>query len=684
MTTEQPKHYTDAELTNVFVGIFFSYLVTGYLGLHLPSVNTFAAFIWPPSGIALAAFLIYGYRVWPGVFFAAFLVNASVGAPLTVALLIALGNTIGPLAGMAFIRWYSGYSPASLRLRDYVGIIVAAFTVPLITATIGAGSALFGSALPLGSFEETWRTWWAGDALGILICTPFILKWFNRPLYRRTNLQYAELFISSATVAVTAYVIFWSSSRSFAYVLFIPLTWVALRTGPRGITLALLLGAAVAIPGTILGLGPFAQYGLSSLQIFLGTMSMMFLIFTAVVEERKNIRNTLERHVDELENALFRISAEDEAKKEFLAVLAHELRNPLATILSSIELIRMEGFSVTKANALLDTISERSHAMVHLLDDLLDISRISHKKFNLQKKVVAVDEFIDKLVLTTQPLIAKYGHTFTISRPEEELFVNADPVRLEQIFTNLVINAAKYTKNAGSIHIIVKREKEMVVTSIRDNGMGIPKNMLRRIFEPFFQVNRDENSKTGLGIGLPLTRQLVEMHGGTIEARSEGINAGSEFVVYLPLVKHMERGQEIAKPVRRASSRRTNKTPAKRTFKIFVVDDNREGADALARLLELRGHRTQTAYSGTEGLEKIPAFKPEVLLLDIGLPDMDGYEVATALKAMGVETFYVALTGYGQTEDKDRAKQAGFNEHLTKPAGLKEIEAVLKKIPEQA
>lgn len=662
--------------------VFFSYLVTGYIGLQLQSVNTFSTLIWPPSGIAFAAFLMYGRRVWPWVYAAALLLNFLIGAPIIIALCIALGNTAGPFAGAYLVKRYGHYNPNSLRVRHIVAILVTAFIVASITSTVGTLSLWAGDLIASSAFWATWTTWWIGDVLGTLICALFILIWFHKPFFKRTISQYLELVAAEIAVAAFSFMIFWSPPNPYSYTLFIPLTWVALRTGLRGISTALPITSAIAIAGTLLGQGPFASFGLAYLQVYLATMGMVFLIFTAIVQERKEVMKTLKLHVEELEGALHKISAEDEAKKEFLAILAHELRNPLATILSSIELIRLQGFSAANTNMLLETIDDRSRAMVHLLDDLLDISRISQKKLAIEKEIVAVDAFMDKLIFATQPLVEKYGHNFNIERPSQELYIHGDPVRLEQIFMNLTINASKYTKSPGKIDISVRQEKDMVTTSIKDTGVGIPESMLRRIFEPFFQINRGRSGNEGMGIGLPLTRQLVEMHGGTIEAKSEGSNQGSEFIVRLPLYKYTERKPQLPEYPSKLTSQAVRKPrQVKRTFKILLIDDNQETSSALAKMLKLRGHATALAMTGNKGVQKALSFKPDVILLDIGLPDIDGYQVAQKLRSQKKPYMIVALTGYGQPEDKERAKEAGFDHHLTKPAGLKEIEAVLKKAP---
>ena len=679
--------HDEADSAARIAGIFFIYLITARLGLGLHDTNTFATLIWPPSGIALAGFMLYGFRIWPAIFCAAFLVNASVGAPLLVALSIGIGNTFAPAIGSYLLKWYATYSsyhPALPRIRDNIGIMAAAAAIPILTATIGVASLWLGNIIPGTAITSTWGTWWLGDLIGILILTPFILKWFNEPLFERTRAQQIEMIVVMLAVVATSYFVFWTPESSFVYYIFVPLTWAALRTGQRGVTLAVLLVASIAIAGTFIGTGRFVADGLISLQIFLGTVSGILLVFASTVEERRKAFETQEKHTFELETALETIRSDNEAKKEFIAILAHELRNPLATILSSIELIHMQGLSAPSTSQLLTTIDERSRAMVRLLDDLLDISRISKKKLTLHKETVSVDEFMDKLGSVVYPLMERYGHDFTLTKPNQPLYLRADPIRLEQILMNLLANAARYTKTRGSVVVISEKEGPMLAIHIRDSGIGIPRGMLRRIFEPFFQVNRDQVSNEGIGVGLTLTRELIEMHGGSIKARSGGVGTRSEFIVRLPLSRAPEDTATLLDdtpiaPIARSYTRTPREV--KRTFKILVVDDNEMAADALSQLLTMRGHETAVAYTGAEALNKAQGYDPEVIFLDIGLPDMTGYEVAVALRKQRKPYFIVALTGYGQDDDKDMARRSGIDQHLTKPAGLKEIQAVLRKVP---
>ncbi len=658
------------------VVVFLAYFITARVGLSIHPVNTFVTLIWPPTGIALAALVLFGHRLSPSIALAAFIVNLSIGAAPLVALAIALGNTVGPLLGAYVLTEHIGFRPPILRLRDNVGIVGIALGASIITATVGTLSLWVGGSVAIGTFATTWTTWWIGDTLGILLCAPLIFKWIYWPRWQRTRLQYVELWAAILTVAGSSVLIFWIPQTQFAYYLFIPLTWVALRTGPRGTTLAIFVAAVIAIAGTLLGGGPFAGQKLIFLQVFVGTVSALYLIFAAVVEERRQALVTLESQINDLENALERISSEDEAKKEFLAVLAHELRNPLAAVLSSVELLKMQGGSDPDTPAQIQAIGEHVHVMAGLLDDLLDISRISKKKFKLEKEIVAIGPVVDRSVRTAQRLIRNLGHTLSVTKQEEDLFVEADPVRLEQIIVNLLNNAAKYTEPNGSIELIARREGSMTVIRVRDSGIGIPRTMLTRIFDPFFQIDRGKPTTEGLGIGLALTSQLVKMHGGTIEAQSQGEGRGSEFIVRLPSFSAPKKTQTHA----------SGKSPALRSVKhplrILVVDDNRAAADGLGKLLSLRGHTTKVAYTGSEAIESAEEFKPHVIVLDIGLPDMNGYNVARILRQKDFGGTLVALTGYGQESDKELAFEAGFQFHLTKPVGLKDIEAVLSKLPQ--
>jgi signal transduction histidine kinase/CheY-like chemotaxis protein len=665
-----------------YVILFGVYYVVGRIGLAIHPVNTFATLVWPPTAVALSALILRGYYLWPAITLGAFAVNLSVGANVFTAAGIAFGNTLEAVAGAYVLNQYVGFRPNLARLRDNIGLIATAFCVPVISATVGVSSVWLGNQITHEGVLPSWLAWWSGDALSVLVLAPFLLKWFSKSSFIRTTQQYTELALSNAVVFAVSLIVFCTPGNPFSYYIFLPLTWVAFRSGPRGTSLAILLASSVAITGTLFGLGPYAHTGLLPLGIFIATISILFLIFTSIMEERKDAVQELGQHVHELEDALRKISSEDEAKKNFLAILAHELRNPLAAMLSSVEVLQLAGTTATQSSKLLQTIYEHVHTMRIMLDDVLDMTRVSRNKLVLKKESVPLDAVIDRSIESVQPLIRNRRHTLIITRSSTPLYVEGDPVRLEQILVNILNNAAKYTNQYGRIQITVQREGPMAMVSVRDNGIGIPKTMQKKIFEPFFQVKRGQLATEGLGVGLPLTHQLVEMHGGTIEAKSDGEGTGSEFIVNLPLAAQEYVPTLTQRPpgVSPALQKRRPR-PVKNARAILVVDDNEAAAQSLAKLLELRGHTVTIAYTGLDAVDKARQQRPDIVVLDIGLPDIDGYEVARTLRSdASFPSAIIALTGYGQEDDKARAYEAGFHHHLTKPVGLKELEKAFKKV----
>ncbi|MGN6547853.1 MAG: PAS domain S-box protein [Aureliella sp.] len=363
----------------------------------------------------------------------------------------------------------------------------------------------------------------------------------------------------------------------------------------------------------------------------------------------------------------------DRRKDEFLATLAHELRNPLAPIRTGLEVLKLAGDDRNLANETREVMQKQLEHMVRLVDDLLEVSRITRGKLQLRKERVELNSAITSAIEAARPLIDDAGHTLKLNLLPEPIYVDADPTRLSQIFTNLLSNAAKYTDRAGVIELTVTRNEEHLTVSVRDSGIGIPAEHLSKIFEMFSQVDSAiERSQGGLGIGLSLVRALVEMHGGAVEAKSEGPGKGSEFIVRLPILKtHKEQPQE-APPSEETRRRFAN-------HRILVVDDNKDAARCLAMLLKIMGNETATAHDGAEAIEAAREFRPDIVLLDIGMPKMNGYEVARSIRkaAWGQGMILVAVTGWGQEEDKRRAVEAGFNLHLTKPIEASSLHKLL-------
>jgi signal transduction histidine kinase len=387
------------------------------------------------------------------------------------------------------------------------------------------------------------------------------------------------------------------------------------------------------------------------------------------------VREFAARAAVDLDNArLYReVQEADRRKNEFLSMLAHELRNPLAPIRNGLHILRALGSRDEQMCSVRDMMDRQVQHLVRLVDDLLDISRITRGKINLQTEPVDMASVVARAVETCRPLIDQRRHRLTVTTPPAPLRVQGDAVRLSQVVSNLLHNAAKYTEEGGRIALEAAREEEHAVIRVRDTGMGIPAEMLGSVFDLFTQVDHSlDRSQGGLGVGLTLVRQLVEMHGGTVEAHSPGPRLGSEFVVRLPALPAATPA-EVAEP---AAPDHSARGPGRR---ILVVDDNRDAAESLALLLGVAGHDVRVCYDGPSALQTAPEYHPEAVLLDIGLPGMDGYEVARRLRADPdlAGMLLVALTGYGQEEDQRRARAAGFDQHLIKPADLTALTALL-------
>ncbi len=377
----------------------------------------------------------------------------------------------------------------------------------------------------------------------------------------------------------------------------------------------------------------------------------------AQATERTRLEDELRRRADALADA-------DRRKDEFLAMLGHELRNPLAPIRNAVQVLRLQGTHGDEGAWARDVIDRQVKTMSRLVDDLLDVSRITRGKIQLQMEPCELTPIVMSAVETSRPLIESRGQNLTVLLPPSPPRLRADPARLSQVLVNLLNNAAKYSPEGARIWLTAETEGGQLTLRVRDTGAGIAAEMLPRIFDLFTQVERTlDRAQGGLGIGLTLVRSLVEMHGGTVEASSAGTGLGSEFVVHLPLPPNS--------PMPGTDTQTQANEPA-RARRILVVDDNRDAADSLSLLLRVLGHQVSTAYDGPSALERSREAGPEVVLLDIGLPGMDGYEVARRLRSDfdSNALLIVAMTGYGQEADRHRAIGAGFDVHLVKPVEL--------------
>ncbi len=396
------------------------------------------------------------------------------------------------------------------------------------------------------------------------------------------------------------------------------------------------------------------------------------------ISERKKLEDALRARAQELAET-------DRRKDEFLAMLAHELRNPLGPILNAFEVIRIGDLGPEEMNSIRQVAERQARHLARLVDDLLDVSRITTSKIQLRQEPVDLAEVIERVVDAVRPTMAAHRHELIVDAIDEPLPMIGDPTRLDQVMTNLLNNAAKYTQPGGVIGVTLKQlpasgsspgELELRVT---DTGVGIAGDMLRAVFDMFVQADQSlDRTLGGLGIGLTVVKSLVEMHGGTVTAESRGLGRGSQFVVRLPLLQAAVDGQTL-----RASSPPPEIAKAPEasvaSLSMVLVEDNPDASETLCMWLESEGHQVRTAADGESGIAEIRKERPDVALLDIGLPGFDGYQVAEALRgdAATADLFLVAMTGYGRPEDRARARAAGFDAHLVKPLNLPELRRIL-------
>ncbi|HEV3120372.1 MAG TPA: MASE1 domain-containing protein, partial [Isosphaeraceae bacterium] len=671
-STPQPKGPALLEgpgLVLTELGIALVYFVAAKLGLTMASVAEPVTAVWPPTGIALAAVILCGNRVWPGIALGALVANLTAHAPLPVASGIATGNTLEALIGAWLLRRIVQFDPALERLRDALGLIfLAAVVSTTVSATIGVCSLCLGGLQPWSAFRSLWLVWWFGDAMGGLVMAPVLLTWAVARRAPWPPRRFVEGWILAATLIIAALAVFGglfgrgSTVHPLVYIIFPFVIWAALRFGPAGATFVTCLASAIAIVGTVSGLGPFAKESISEslilLQIFMAVVAVTSLLLSAAITERWRAEESLR--------------AADRRKNEFLAMLAHELRNPLGPIKNAVHLLSLKGPPEPELDEARAMIERQVGHMVRLIDDLLDVSRITRGRILLHRERIDLSGLVRATVQDYRRGLEAAGLSVQLELPAEPLWVQGDATRLAQVVGNLLQNAAKFSDAGACVTIRLSVGADDKATlSISDTGIGMAPDLLTRLFEPFTQADQSlARSRGGLGLGLALAKGLIDLHGGEIAARSEGPGRGSQLEIRLPL----ERGL-VATP---ASA--PGPAPAGKGCRVLVIEDNRDGAESMRRLLKLAGHQVEVADAGGTGLVAARQFRPDAVVCDLGLPGgMSGYDVARGLRgdAELAGAYLIALTGYSQNEHRELASEAGFDVLLTKPVNFDDLQRLL-------
>ncbi|HEX7706119.1 MAG TPA: MASE1 domain-containing protein [Thermoanaerobaculia bacterium] len=760
----------------VTLGVALLYVACAKLGLAMAVRAAEVSAVWPPTGFALAAVVLMGRRVVPGVLLGAFVANAATGQPLWVAAGIATGNTLEAIAGAA-ILFRLRFDTSLARVRDVMLLIAAVALASCVSATIGVAFLVAGGLHPVSAASALWPVWWIGDALGGLIVTPLLLVWArgDQGTHARGLVERASML--GGIVLVASIVFSLPPGFPAAYMVYPFLIWAALRLGPAYTTTASLLVNAIAVAGTLTGHGPFAgagpERGLVLVQCFMAVGATTALIVAVTAAQSRAAHERADRneqrlrmamagarvgvwewniqtgelvwtealepmhgmpqggfagtyeafreaiHPEDLERvetliansvetrvpyeAEFRLLGRDgvvrwtsaraivvdeagrparmvgvgvdvthlkelekelrlehRRKDEFLAMLGHELRNPLAAIVHAVELLWSD--DPEEVEGARRVIRRQTRSMSRLIDELLDLSRISRGQITLERQRLALANVVSAGVDVWRHLVSQKRQRLTVEASNGPLWVDGDATRLTQVFANLVHNASKFTPEGGAIVITLSGHDGTALVAVRDEGEGMAPEVLAHVFELFVQGPPTlDRQQGGLGLGLTLVRRLVEMHGGSVEASSAGPGCGSEVVVRLSLTEPNERDGVDPDPVQ-------SDAPTRRR-RVLVVEDNADAREMLVIILKRAGHDVRAASDGLEGITAAESFVPEIVLLDIGLPGLDGYGVARRLRASHrtSEVQLVALTGYGQEEDREKALAAGFDHHLLKP-----------------
>jgi signal transduction histidine kinase len=516
------------------------YVLAARAGLTLDAISGFASLVWPPTGIALAALLLGGYELWPGVFIGAVIANVLTGAPIFVALGIGVGNSLEAVLGTYALRRVPGFRLSLDRVPDAIGFIFLAAALPaIVAATIGVISLHFGGLVGPVGVGITWRAWWLGDSIGAVLVAPLVLVWAAKPLRFPDVRRLVEASALTVAVLVASLLIFFVPAARIgapfdqAYVFYPLLMWAAVRFDQHGAVSITFLVSVLAIWGTAIDQGPFAgatlHQSLFALQTFMGVTAATFLLLGASTAER-------DQAVEDISAAHEVAANANRSKAEFLAVMSHELRTPLNAIAGYSELLEMgiDGELSPKQADSVARIRRNQQHLLGLIDEVLSFAKLEAGRSEIVAVPVSVSDALDALEPLVEPQLRHKGIELQRPAVENGLMLRADPGKLRQVLLNVVVNAIKFTPTGGRVRLEADRDANNVVIKVSDTGIGVSPDKIARIFEPFFQVDsRTTREYSGVGLGLPIARDLARAMGGEVTFDSE-VGKGSVVSVTLP------------------------------------------------------------------------------------------------------------------------------------------------------
>jgi signal transduction histidine kinase len=529
--------------------VFVIYFVTARIGLSIDAVSGFATLVWPPTGIALATILILGRQYWPGIALAAFLVNLATGATPMAAVGIAIGNTLEAIVGAYLLKNVFRIDIALERLRDVLGLIFAAAVVStLISATIGVISLWMAGIVPLSAYANTWLAWWVGDMLGVLVAAPFLLIWSRRPWRGMRPWRIVEAVLLLIVLAITSIAVFRGypavGIQPFAlvYMIFPLLMWVALRFGQLGSATAMLLVAGIAIwtavnvytTGNVM-----LSYRLLLLQTFIGITATTFMTFAAIVTERERSlhrQQQLETRTQFLTKQRALLRSISQAKDEFIALASHQLRTPATSVKQylAIMLDNLTGKLSDRQRHMLTVAYDSNERQLQILEDLLKVARIDMGKLTLKKTDTDVVKLVAKILEAMSPMFEAKNQQVIFTHTKPRMMCNCDKERLHMVLENLIHNASKYTLPGKKVEIKLEQAGKNLVIGLHDEGVGIAKRDLAKLFKKFSRIDNPLSiTAGGSGLGLYWAKKVIDLHGGTIRVTSK-LHEGSTFTVELP------------------------------------------------------------------------------------------------------------------------------------------------------
>jgi len=650
------------------------YLIAGKLSLQLAFLHKSASPVWPPAGIALAALLVLGFRVWPALFVGAFLVNLTTLGNIWTSLGIASGNTLEALCGAWLVNRFAGGARVFDRPQDVFKFALAALIGTTVSPTFGVSSLAAGGFAQWSSYWPVWLTWWLGDASGVLVIAPLLLLWSVPATQRKwTQKQVLEVSVLLLLLVVLAETVFggWLpiSARNYpiSFICGPIVIWTAFRFTPRETATGIFILSAIAIWGTLNGFGPFIlqseNQSLLMLQLWTAALTITAMAIAAAITERNRTQVALEQQKDAVEAA-------NRTKDNFLAMLSHELRTPLTPVMAALDTLEADGSRSSGSKNSLAMIRRNVELESQLIDDLLDLTRIAKDKLQLRFGPLDSHEVINNVVEICRPEAQARNLTLQLNLRAGAHHVLGDAAKYQQIVWNLLKNAIKFTAENGEITISSSNpEPQLLAIAVHDTGIGIEPEVMNRIFDPFEQGERAfQRRYGGLGLGLAISKSLARAHGGTLIARSEGHDCGSTFILTMKTVPAPPRIVKLTSPV-----------PESRPLRILLVDDHQDTCVALERLLVRRGHLVAAAHNVRSAMETAARNSFDLLISDIALPDGTGTELMTYLHAIS-RIPGIAISGFGMNGDIEKSIDAGFAEHLVKPVKMENLEAAIDRV----